>query len=149
MRQSEIFGKAKWISHRNALRSRVLLRSRFNCKGVKKALIRVMGLGVFHCYINGTRVSDELFMPLSTDFESRENFPRDEVLAHRIYVPEYDITSLLKDGENELVIHFGGGWYTYEAYNIRPQYGDAKAIWRIFGEAENGVLDVASRMRWR
>ncbi|MBR5460508.1 MAG: family 78 glycoside hydrolase catalytic domain [Clostridia bacterium] len=144
MRQSEIFGKAKWISHRNALRSRVLLRSRFNCKGVKKALIRVMGLGVFHCYINGTRVSDELFMPLSTDFESRENFPRDEVLSHRIYVPEYDITSLLKDGENELTIHFGGGWYTYEAYNIRPQYGDAKAIWRIFGETENGVLDVVS-----
>ena len=81
------------------------------------------------------RVSNDLFLPLSTDFEERKNYPVDEIISgHRIYVPEYDIASMLKDGENVLALHFGGGWYSYEVE--KSMYGKSKAIWRIFGEDE-------------
>lgn len=80
-------------------------------------------------------------MPLSTDFEERKNYPNGETVSgHRIYVPEYDITPLLTDGENVIAIHFGG-WYTF---GENSKYGDAKAIWRIFGEDLNGELNYVS-----
>lgn len=138
-----MFGEASWVTHRDGGKNGVfILHSRFNVKGVKNATLRVLGLGIFHCYINGVKVSDELFLPLNSEFEKRENFPKKESLsAFRIYVPEYDVDGLLKDGENTLTIHFGGGWYTYAR---ECKYGDAKAIFRIFGEDDTGEFDFTS-----
>ena len=149
MRQEEIFGKALWISLEDAVEKRIVVKSSFIVNKPQKVKIRALGLGIFHAYINGVRVSEDLFMPLSTDFEKKENRPLGEVLNHRIYVPEYDITDMLRDGENELTIHFGGGWYTYDWKVRRPEvhdtkYGDAKVIYRIFGEDSTGALEYVS-----
>lgn len=143
MTQQEMFSTAKWIGYNNYEKTKLfIIRGRFTVENAEKATLRVLGLGFFHCYINGERVGNDLFLPLSTDFEKRENFPTNETISgHRIYVPEYDIASMLKDGENVIVIHFGGGWYTCED---EVKYGDAKAIWRIFGEDENGNFDFFS-----
>ncbi len=146
MTQKEMFSSAKWIGTDGYNSGKLFIsRGRFAVEKVKKATLRVLGLGFFHCYINGERVGNDLFLPLSTDFEARKNFPVNEIISgHRIYVPEYDITHLLKDGENVIAIHFGGGWYTCED---EVKYGDAKAIWRIFGEDESGLFDFASSER--
>lgn len=143
MKQQEIFSSAKWLGSDDYTKEKIfILRGRFLAEKVKKATLRVLGLGFFHCYINGVRVGNDLFLPLSTDFEEREKFPVNEIISgHRIYVPEYDITSMLNDGENIIAIHFGGGWYTCED---EMKYGDAKAIWRIFGEDKNGEFDFVS-----
>lgn len=143
MKQQEVFSSAKWLACDNCEENGFfILRSGFSVKNVNKATLRVLGLGVFHCYINGERVGNDLFLPLSTDFEARKNYPVNEVVSgHRIYVPEYDVTPMLKDGENVIAIHFGGGWYTF---GENSRYGDAKAIWRIFGEDENGKIDFVS-----
>ncbi|MBQ2902819.1 MAG: family 78 glycoside hydrolase catalytic domain [Clostridia bacterium] len=143
MTQKEMFSSAEWLCAGECGEDKFwFLKSRFNVENVKKAALRVLGLGFFHCCINGKRVSEDLFLPLNTDFEPRENFPVSEVVSgHRIYVPEYDITSMLRNGENVIVIHFGGGWYTRDN---QKKFGDAKAIWRIYGEDENGVFDFVS-----
>lgn len=143
MTQSEIFSKAKWVGSENSAENKFyILRGRFSVEGAEKAVLRVIGLGFFHCFINGERVGNDLFLPLSTDFEKRENYPVGEIISgHRIYVPEYDITPMLKDGENVIAIHFGGGWYTF---GESQKYGDAKAIWRIFGEDKKGSFDFVS-----
>ncbi len=142
MKQHEMFSQAKWMSCADPEEKFLFLRGRFSVEKVRKATLRVLGLGFFHCYINGERVSNDLFLPLNTDFEERKNFPVDEVISgHRIYVPEYDITSMLRDGENVILIHFGGGWYTY---GEERRFGDAKAIWRVFGEDENGGFEFVS-----
>ena len=143
MNRQEMFLSAKWLGADDYSENKFfVLRGRFSVEKVKKATLRVLGLGFFHCYINGKRVGNDLFLPLSTDFEERENFPVDEIISgHRVYVPEYDITSMLKSGENIISIHFGGGWYTCED---EVKYGDAKAIWRVFGEDENGSFDYFS-----
>ena len=137
MKQNEMFGEAKWVRGGNF----PILRSHFTVKGVKKAMLRVLGLGFFHCYINGKEVTEDAFLPLSTDYEARDNYPTFETLTgHRIYVPEYDITSLLKEGENTIAILYGGGWYTFED----AKYGDAKAIYRIIADTADGVQEFIS-----
>ena len=144
MTQKEMFANAKWLGGKNAGEDGFyIIRGKFNINNVSKATLRVLGLGYFHCYINGERVGNELFLPLATDYEARENYPVNEILnGHRIYVPEYDITSMLRDGENIIAIHFGGGWYSCKVENL--SYGDSKAIWRIFGEDSNGNFDFTS-----
>ncbi len=141
MNIGEVFGNAKWVGAKEVNRKSIFfLRGKFVLNKATKATLRVLGLGYFYCYINGQRVGDDLFLPLISDFEPRENYPVDEVLTgHRMYVPQYDVTELLKDGENVITIHFGGGWYT-EGH----KFGTAKAIWRVFGEADGGDFDFGS-----
>ncbi len=137
MKQSEMFGAAQWVCGGKF----PILRGHFTVKNVDKAMLRVLGLGFFHCYVNGKEVTEDAFLPLSTDYEARDNYPTFETLTgHRIYVPEYDITSLLKEGENTIAILFGGGWYTFED----AKFGDAKAIYRIVAETAEGVQEFVS-----
>ncbi len=144
MTQKDVFEKALWVGAGEEAGEGFrfpVLRGRFSGKGVKKATLYVLGLGFFHCYINGKRVGEDLFLPLNTDYEARQDYPKGEVLAgHRIYVPVYDVSSLLEEGENVIALHFGGGWYTFED----ARFGDPKAIWRVFGEGEDGEFSFGS-----
>ena len=155
MDQRSMFGQAQWVCAGNYASIDLdkpdvngvpyfpVLRSHFCAHAVKKATLRVLGLGFFHCYINGKGISDDRFLPLSTDFEPRINYPTDEKLTgHRIYVPEYDVTELIRTGENVLALHFGGGWYTFVRENCH--YGDAKAIFRLTLETETGIEEIVS-----
>lgn len=150
---SEMFGSAKWVAagkYKNeapleldsgGLPNFPILRSHFTIKGARSASLRIAGLGFFECYINGKRVSNDMYLPLSTDYEARPAYTEGEVLTgHRLYVPEYDITGMLQDGDNVIAIHFGGGWYTFDY----ASYGTPKAIFRISVEDEAGVHDFVS-----
>ena len=142
MTQRGMFQHARWLGAERADAPVYILRGRFSVERVRKATLRVLGLGFFHCFINGTRVGDDLFLPLNSSFEERPDFPPQEVLTgHRVYVPEYDITSLLREGDNVIAVHFGGGWYTFD---WECKFGDPKVIWRIFGETETGTFDFGS-----
>jgi len=148
MTQQEMFGSAVWLCAKECTNTDIfVLRGCFSLSRVKKATLRVLGLGFFHCYLNGTRVGDDLFLPLNSEYGARENFPTGELLSDfRTYVPEYDVTALLREGENTLTIHFGGGWYTFEQYvkKSEKKYGDPKTIWRLFGEDASGTFDLVS-----
>ena len=155
MDQRSMFGQAQWVCAGQYASDDLgkpdaggvpyfpILRSKFAVKGVKKATLRVLGLGFYHCYINGKEISDDRFLPLSTDFEPRKDYPVHEKLTgHRIYVPEYDVTELIRSGENVLALHFGGGWYTYVSNDCH--FGDAKAIFRLILETDEGIEEVVS-----
>ena len=151
MTQNEMFGKAMWLTadgfpsielQRSETSHFPILRSEIDIPPVKitKATLRVVGLGYFYCFLNGERVSDDEYMPLYSDFEPRESYPPEETLtAHRIYVPEYDVTELLTEGRNSIVIHCGGGWYTH-GFRKEEVYGDAKAIYSLSVETSDGTL---------
>jgi len=143
MKQNEVFASAVWVSAPESVSERHfwILRRKFNVNGVKKASLRVLGLGFFHCYINGKRVSEDYFLPLNSDFEEREIIPLSEKFTgHRMYVPEFDITDLVEDGVNTIAIHYGGGWYT----NPRGCFGSEKAIYRITVETDSAVDEFCS-----
>ena len=116
MKQNEIFSSAIWLCPPNYANDNFfIIRSKFTVNKPEKAVLRVLGLGFFHCYINGVRVSDDWYLPLSSDYEARKDYPIDEIISgHRIYVPEYDVTDMLKDGENVIAIHFGGNGFVLQ-----------------------------------
>ena len=148
MNQNDIFGTAEWLcatgTGANGAAGFSVLRSRFTVSRIRRAVLSVLGLGFFHCYLNGREITEDLFLPLSTDYEPRECHPAVETLTgHRIYVPQYDVTQFLREGENVLALHFGGGWYTFDD----ERYGDPKAIYRLTVQTGDGTEEFVSSRR--
>ncbi len=141
MKQSYFFKNALWVgSSERTDETFSVLRGKFYVDDVKTATLNVLGLGFFKCYINGSLINPDTFLPLSSDYEN-SNDPVDEVISgHRVYVPEFDITPYVKNGENVIAIHYGGGWYCYE----NRIFGLPKAIYHICVKDSNGETDFVS-----
>ena len=136
MKQSYFFHNAKWLGapQRDALTFSVL-RGRFNAQNVRRAHLLVLGLGFLKCYINGQCINPDTFLPLSSEYEAISQ-PEGEVFSgQRTYVPEFDVTDLILEGNNVIAIHFGGGWYTFPK---RP-FGLPKAIYCVVLETDEGI----------
>lgn len=135
MKQEYFFKHAQWVG---AVERKTdtfsVLRGHFRLIGVEKASLCVLGLGFFKCYINGVCINPDTFLPLSSDYEASCD-PVDEILSgHRIYVPRFDITPFVREGDNVIAIQYGGGWYTHYC---RP-FGLPKAIYCITAETIKG-----------
>ncbi len=61
--------------------------------------LRISALGLYRAFINGQRVGEDLLTPGWTSYWDRLSYQT------------YDVTSLLKDGENSIDIWLGDGWY--------------------------------------
>ncbi|TVR54412.1 MAG: alpha-L-rhamnosidase [Puniceicoccaceae bacterium] len=80
---------------------------------VAEARLYITALGVFDASINGSRISDEVFSPGWTNY-----------LKH-VQVSTYDVTRLLKKGDNRLGVILGDGWYCgFVSNEGRQIYGD-------------------------
>lgn len=134
MKQEYFFSDAKWIGAENrTAESFSVIRSHFNTEKAKKVTLNILGLGFFKCYINGVCINPDTFLPLSSDFEATCD-PVDEVLSgHRVYVPQFDITEFVQNGDNVIAVHYGGGWYTHSS----RVFGLPKAIFRIRVQEES------------
>ena len=147
MNHKEMFGDALWIG---ASREDVcpVIRKSFDVTGIRSAEIRILGFGSFTFYINGKSGTEDLFLPLVSDFEARD-WPPNEELVHRAYPSCYDITHLLRDGKNTLAILLGNGWYT-GVYKEKP-FGTKKVCYSIRIETDKGTVMVYSDIedRWR
>ena len=135
MEKSFFFKNAVWVGKKaRDEKTFTVIRGRFTISEIKKVTINVLGLGFFKCYINGICINPDTFLPLSSDYEPSCD-PCDEVLSgHRIYVPSFDITQYVTQGENVIAIHFGGGWYTHR----ERVFGLPKAIYCIAEQLDNG-----------
>ncbi len=136
MTRSHFFQNAAWVGKAERTRDTFsVLRGRFTAASAQKVTLNVLGLGFFKCYINGVCINPDTFLPLSSDFEAGAD-PVDEVLtAHRVYVPQFDVTPFVREGENVIAVHFGGGWYTHGC----RVFGLPKAIYRVAVEGETGT----------
>jgi len=141
MNQEYFFKNAKWVgSKERTPKTFSVLRGRFELEDFKNVNLNILGLGFFKCYINGKCINPDTFLPLSSDYEAGCD-PVDEVIsAHRIYVPQFDITPFIKSGKNTIAIHYGGGWYTFE----NRTFGLPKAIYCITAENENNAQHFVS-----
>lgn len=124
----QFFGDADWIGSAESDLF-PLFRKEFSVeKPLANATLRILGFGSFLFFLNGKLGTEDRYLPLNSDFEDRE-FPADEVLAHRAYVHEYDVTALLQNGNNVLAVLLGNGWYT-ENYSDKP-YGTRKLCYSL------------------
>ena len=90
--------KGQWISPEKETSS-AILRKRFSITQSGEARLYLCGLGVYECYINGEKAGEEFLAPgyHSYDFH--------------LQAQTYDVTKLLRQGENEISIWLGEGWF--------------------------------------
>ena len=143
MKHQEMFGNAKWIGCDGTTVS-PYIRNSFMASENAKGKIIICGLGYFELYINGKRISDDLFVPVTSDYVKRSitvsGKPFDEEMAHRCYVLEYDITRELVAGQNQLAVALGPGFFasTTEAFDGPVSYGEVRLCYRILLSDEDG-----------
>ena len=146
MRQTEIFGAAKWISASvDNITGGFVIRRSFELKGGERATLRVIGLGTFVCYMNGKRVGNDLFLPLNSEYEKCDFPVGEELTGHRIYASEYDVSEYLTGGKNTLALHVGSGWYDdTTVWELTKSMGEKKAIFQLTVSATEGEYDIVS-----
>ena len=108
----------------------------FRLPAVKKASLTITALGLYEADLNGKRVGDLLLTPGYT------YYPR------QLQVQVYDVTDVLDEGENELRIFLGQGWYCgrYTYDNKCQIYGEhTAAAWILEAETDEGILRITSR----
>jgi alpha-L-rhamnosidase len=106
------WGKLKFA--RLVLPPPALLRTTFQVsRPVRQATLYATALGIFDLHLNGQRVSEDWFNPGWTDY------------TKRVYYRAYDVTRLLRPGDNALGAVLADGWYSgYLGYLVqRDQYG--------------------------
>ncbi len=69
-------------------------------KEITQARLYVSALGVYEVHINGQKVGDQVLAPGWTEY------------SKRVPSQTYDVTSLVKQGENAIGAILGGGWYS-------------------------------------
>ncbi len=94
------------------------LRTSFILDAVpESARLFISALGLYDATINGIRVGDSVFSPGWTDYNQRVQYQA------------YDVTHLLRAGENVLGAILGDGWYCgHVGGGARQTYGDKPAL---------------------
>lgn len=64
-----------------------------------KAMLYITGLGVYEAYINGKKIGDEILAPFHNDYNLWLQYQT------------YDVTDMIKAGDNCLGVMLGNGWY--------------------------------------
>lgn len=125
--------KAKWVGAAlvGGPRSTIpapYLRKSFTLPGaVGSARLYVTALGLYECSLNGQVVGDDMLSPGWTDYHKR--------VRYRVY----DVTDLLRDGENVLGAVLGDGWAVgHIAWGPRQQYVDRP---RLLAQLEITLAD--------
>ena len=75
------------------------LRRRFDLGSTEDARLYITCHGLYAAYLNGQRVGDFVLAPGTDDYRKR------------LQVQTYDVTSLLREGKNEILVVLGDGWY--------------------------------------
>ncbi|MCL5996532.1 MAG: family 78 glycoside hydrolase catalytic domain [Chloroflexi bacterium] len=96
-----------------------MLRRAFTLDGpVQAARVYVTSLGLYELCLNGRRVGDGLLTPGWTSYD------------HRLQYQTYDVTALLREGENALGAFLADGWFRGNLgfERNRNTYGDRLAL---------------------
>jgi len=88
-------------------------RKSFQAGQVKTARLYATACGLYEGRLNGARIGEFVLAPGHTDYRKRVQYQT------------YDVTNLLRDGENELSFQLADGWYrgSCGAWGLKNQYG--------------------------
>ena len=114
--------KAKWIGGdfyndniqgKTSIASRYLRKEFALSKNIREARLYISGLGQYSAYLNGQEVApDEILKPALSDYRKR------------VYFNAYDVTDMLKKGNNAIGVTLAGGRYTTIRYDEEEmEYG--------------------------
>ena len=110
----------------DCFRKRFLLQ-----KPVKAARLYITACGLYEACLDGEKVGDFIMAPGYTDYRKRVQYQT------------YDVTEMLRQGENELTVQLADGWYrgSCGANGIVNQYGtETKLFAQLVITAEDGSV---------
>jgi len=149
MTHQQMFGSALWLGCDGC--DTPYIRAAFDAPDAPKGKITICGLGYFELYLNGERVSDDLFVPVTSDYSERDipfdGQPFDEEFAHRCYCLEYPLDALLKAGKNELAVALGPGFFATPTwgYDTNVRFGPVRLCYRMeLTGADGETLEILS-----
>ena len=95
--------KAQWKDVDTLSAQSIILRKVFKSqRKVKDAVVYISGLGHYEMNINGQRVGDSEFAPLWSEY------------SRTVYYNTYDVTHLLRAGNNAISVILGNGFYNVQ-----------------------------------
>ncbi|MDR1743959.1 MAG: glycoside hydrolase family 78 protein [Dysgonamonadaceae bacterium] len=98
LKKSEMYGS--YIGYSQA----PLLRKKVQLSQIQTTFLHINSLGYHEVYINGKKVGENVLSPAVSQLNKRS------------LVITYDLTPYLKEGENDLLIWLGRGWYKKTTY---------------------------------
>lgn len=138
---------AKWITAPASLQGSIngtfLLRHEFSAKSkLKRATVNICGLGQYEISINGSNVTANVLTPGWTEY------------TKTCLYDTYDVTALVRQGDNAVGILLGNGMYRVAKggryAKFERSFGPLQAIARIRLEYEDGsVAIIGTDESWR
>ena len=138
--------KAKWITgnYRVDRKQRYpvdCFRKAFQAETVKKARLYITACGLYEARINGQKAGTFVLAPGHTDYRKRVQYQT------------YDVTDLVKSGENAITVQLADGWYrgSCGAWGRKNQYGtETKLLAQLELTLEDGsVRTIVSDESWQ
>ena len=95
-----------------------VLRRRFSLDETENAVLFITCHGLYEAQLNGQRVGEFVLAPGTGDYKKR------------LTVQAYEVSDLLRTGENELILTLGDGWYrgSVGIDGLRNYYGEDLAL---------------------
>ena len=132
--------QAKWITGNYKVNKKQrypvdCFRKIFRSENVKKARLYITACGLYEAKLGGQKVGNFCMAPGHTDYRKRVQYQT------------YDVTELLKDGENELTVQLADGWYrgSCGAWGLKNQYGtETKLLAQLEITHNDGSIQVVA-----
>lgn len=137
---------ADWITNPNkgdvgAMQPCPRLRREFILPGRPvRARVYASALGIYSLRINGRPASEDLLSPGWTSY------------AGRVQYQTWDVTELLREGENAVAVSLADGWYRGHLVSMKKRnlFGQRLAlIFELHVETENGEVVIRSDAGWK
>ena len=117
--------RAQWIAAPFAKDVHPVFSRRFRLEGkIAQARLYGVGLGLYEVEVNGRKAGSEVLAPFYNDY------------SHWIQAQTYDITDLLRQGDNEITARLGQGWYMG-----RLGWGNSENTHDLFGDTMQLLLE--------
>ena len=133
-------GSAVWGGPRSCSPAPYFRMSFHLSSPVRGATLHVTALGLYECELNGRVVGDHVLAPGWTEYRKR------------VYYQSFDVTPILRGGENVLGAILGDGWYCGQiADKDRQQYGERPALLAQLKitHADGSTTRIATSPTWK
>ena len=136
--------KIKWQNVDSLSARSIIVKKDFQAKGkIAKALVDVCGLGHYELTINGQKVGDSEFAPLWSEYDKT------------VYYNRYDVTGLLRKGQNRMETLLGNGMFNVQRGSryskLQQSFGPPQLLLHLIITYKNGkqqIIDSDGTWQW-
>ena len=113
----------------------IIVKKDFQAKGkIAKAVVDISGLGHYELTINGQKVGDSEFAPLWSEYDKT------------VYYNRYDVTGLLRKGQNRMETLLGNGMFNVQRGSryskLQQSFGPPQLLLRLVITYKNGKQQI-------